>query len=242
MRLPRVRSINVLGTYLPNTVVLLVGTTLAATVLGVLLARSGVPLIAAGALAPDRVLSGELWRLVTWTFFELSPLGLIFGCLLLAWLGRDLSSAWGYWRFVGVYLGFAGAIGVATCLVSLVWPAVRVQSYATTWAMGDAIIIAWATQFPHRQILVYFVLPISGRNLIYLTVAGTALFALFSDPVLFVPHFLAIASMLVFARYPALDLIWMRLRLALMRRATPRRTSGLRVVEREEEKPPRWLH
>jgi hypothetical protein len=231
-----------MGTFLPNTVVFLVGTTAAATVLGVLLARAGVPLIAAAALSPERVLGGELWRLVTWTFFELSPIGLIFGCLLLAWLGRDLSSAWGYWRFVGVYLGFAAAVGLATCLISLVWEPVRLQSYATTWAMGDAIIIAWATQFPNRQILVYFVLPVSGRHLIYLTLAGTALFALFSDPVLFVPHFIAIGFMLVFARYPALDLIWMRLRLALVRRAAPRRSSGLRAVEREEEKPPRWLH
>jgi len=239
---PRVRYVSLLGTHLPNTVLGLVAATAGATILGVLLAHAGIPLIAAAALEPERVLRGELWRLVTWTFFELNPIGLIFACLLLAWLGRDLSAAWGHWRFVGVYLGFAAAVAVATCLVGLAWPSVRLQSYATAWAMGDAILIAWAIHFPGRQILLYFVIPIAGRNLVYITIAGTALFALFSHPVLYVPHFIAIGFMLVFARYPALDLIWMRLRLALMRRFGPRRSGTLRVVRHEEKSPPRWYH
>lgn len=243
VRLPRVRYVTLLGTHLPNTLLGLVVATAGATIVGVLLSHAEIPLIAAAALAPDRVLGGELWRLVTWTFFELNPIGLIFACLLLAWLGRDLSAAWGHWRFVGVYLGFAAAVAVATCLVGLLWPAVRLQSYATAWAMCDALLIAWAIHFPNRQILLYFVIPLAGRNLVYLTIAGTALFALFSHPVFYVPHFIAIGFMLVFARYPALDLIWMRLRLALMRRSLPRRSGALRVVRSEDEKnPPRWLH
>jgi membrane associated rhomboid family serine protease len=241
VRLPRVRYVTVLGAPLPNTVLGLVAATAGLTVLGVLMQHAGLPLIAWLDLQPERVLRGELWRLVSWTFLELSPLGLIFACLLLAWLGRDLSASWGYWRFVGVYLGFAAAVAAATCLVGLLLPGVRGQSYATAWAMGDAILIAWATHFPTRQILLYFVLPIGGRNLIVLTIAGTLLFALFSHPVYYVPHFLAIGMMLVFARYPALDLLWMRLRLLAMRRRSTRRNSSLHVV-RDDEKSPRWYH
>ena len=47
--------------------------------------------------------------------------------------------------------------------------------------------------------------------------------------------------MLVFARYPALDLLWMRLRLLFMRRSSSRRNATLRVV-RDDDKPPRWYH
>jgi hypothetical protein len=109
--------------------------------------------------------------------------------------------------------------------------------------MGDALLIAWATHFPNRQILLYFLIPVAGRNLVILTIAGTALFALFSSPLLYIPHFIAIGFMMVFARYPALDLVWMRLRLALLRRSAPRRAGTLRVVRSEkEENPPRWLH
>ena len=241
VKLPRVRYVTVLGALLPNTVLGLVIATASATILGVLMQHARFPLIALLDLQPERVFRGELWRLVTWTFLELNPLGLIFACLLLAWLGRDLSAAWGHWRFVGVYLGFAAAVGVTTCLIGFMLPAVRELSYATAWAMGDALLIAWATHFPTRQILLYFVLPIGGRNLIVLTIAGTALFALFSHPIYYVPHFVAIAFMLVFARYPALDLLWMRLRLLFMRRSSSRRNATLRVV-RDDDKTPRWYH
>jgi membrane associated rhomboid family serine protease len=242
VKLPRVRYVTVLGAHLPNTVLGLVIATAATTILGVLMQHASFPLIALLDLQPERVFRGELWRLVTWTFLELSPIGLIFACLLLAWLGRDLSSAWGHWRFVGVYLGFAAAVALATCLVALAWPAVRALSYATAWAMCDAILIAWAIHFPSRQILLYFVLPIGGRNLVILTIAGTALFALFSHPVYYIPHFVAIAFMLVFARYPALDLLWMRLRLLLLRRSSSRRSATLRVVRDDPKSPPRWYH
>lgn len=238
MRLPRVRYVNVLGASIPSTVVALVALTAGATILDVLTGRW----LAFGAgLVPEYVLRGELWRLVTWTWIESSPLGLIFSCLLLAMLGRDLSPAWGHWRFASVYLGFTAAVGAATCGLALLLPALRAIPYLTAWAMVDAMLIAWAIQFPHRQILVYMVIPVAGRNLVYLTVAGTALFAVFSSPLLFVPHFIAIGFMLVFARYPALDLIWLRLRILLLRRPPARRNSGLHVVRSEEQKS-RWLH
>lgn len=241
VKLPRVRYVTVLGAPLPNTVLGLVIAIAATTILSALTMHAGAPLAGVLDLRPELVYAGQLWRLVSWTFLELNPIGLIFACLLLAWLGRDLSASWGYWRFVGVYLGFAAAVGAMTCLIALAWPAMRAVPYATAWAMCDAILIAWATQFPTRQILLYFVLPIGGRNLVVLTIGTTALFALFSHPIYYVPHFIAIAFMLVFARYPALDLVWMRLRLLLMRRASPRRNATLRVV-RDEDKNPRWYH
>ncbi len=241
VKLPRVRMIPILGTYLPNTVIGLVAALFGGTILGVLLAGAGVPLIAAGALMPDRVLQGEIWRLVTWTFFELNPIGLIFSCLMLGFLGRDLSSAWGHWRFVGMYLALASLVGAGVCLVALAWPAVARQAYATAWPIGDALLVSWASQFPNRQILMYFVLPIGGRNLVYLVIAGTLLFALFGGLALFVPHFLAIVIVLVFMRRTALDLVWLRLRLAMTRR-TSQSAARLHVVRKEEGEPKGWLH
>lgn len=241
VKLPRVRMIPILGAYLPNTVIGLVATLFGATVLGVLLAGAGVPLIAAGALMPDRVLQGEVWRLFTWTFFELNPIGLIFSCLMLGFLGRDLSSAWGHWRFVGMYLVLASLVGAGTCLAGLALPSVARQAYATAWPLGDALLIAWASHFPNRQILMYFVLPIGGRNLVYLVIAGTLLFALFGGMAMFVPHFLAIAIVLVFSRRTALELVWLRMRLALTRRPS-QSAARLHVVRKDDGEPKGWLH
>jgi membrane associated rhomboid family serine protease len=241
VRLPRVRYVNVLGAYLPNTVLLLVGATFAASLAGVVLMRSGIPFILLGSLVPDRVLGGELWRLVTWTFFELNPLGLIFGCLLLAWFGKDLSEAWGHWRFVAYYLGFTATIGAIICLLSLAWSELRTMPVLSMWPMGDALLVSWAIRFPHRPILVFMVIPVSGRNLIALTAGITALFAVYAGLAPFVPHFLAIGLVLALNRRTGLDNLWLRLRFALAQRRTYR-SSALRAVPKQKSEPPEWLH
>jgi membrane associated rhomboid family serine protease len=240
MKLPRVPRVLVMGTLVPVTLLGLIGATFVLSLVGVLGARAGLPLLEAGALVPGRVLAGEAWRLFTWPLFETDPIGLIFACLMLWWFGRDLSQAWGEWRFLGVFFGFSGVVGGAVTLLAwLVWPALRLGAWATAWPIADALVIAWAVQFPYRQLLLYFLFPLGGRNLIYLTVGGTLLFAAFYGVSGFLPHLLAVAFMLVFARYPALDLIWMRARLALLH-ARSRRPSHLREVEKRE--PPRWVH
>ncbi|HEY6105888.1 MAG TPA: hypothetical protein VIV59_07895, partial [Anaeromyxobacteraceae bacterium] len=55
----------------------------------------------------------------------------------------------------------------------------------------DALAVAWALLFPGRSILLMAVLPVSGRALLWLTVGGTALFAVFYGVGLYLPHLLA---------------------------------------------------
>ena len=63
--------------------------------------------------------------------------------------------------------------------------------------------------------LVYFVIPLGGRNLIYATIGGTLVFALLSGFVLFVPHFIALGLMLAYLREPAIGRFWQRLTLGM---------------------------
>ena len=55
----------------------------------------------------------------------------------------------------------------------------------------DALLVAWGILHPHRQILLFMAVPVSGRTLALLTVGGTVLFAIFTGPAAFVPHLLA---------------------------------------------------
>jgi membrane associated rhomboid family serine protease len=233
------RRFSVLGGSLTAPVALLIGATLAASILG-----AQIPGITfAGALFPGLVFQGQAWRLFTWVLFEQDALSLIFASLALFWFGNDLARVWGPGRFLATYFGLAGAAGGATCLLALAWPPLRLVPYAGPWAAVDALIIAWALTFPTRDIFVYFVLPLHGRNLVYATLGGTLLFALLGGVGAFVPHFAAELLTLAAMRGKPVRSLWARLRFELAYRGWRRRASRLKVVappSRGESQ--RWYH
>jgi membrane associated rhomboid family serine protease len=241
---PLAGSFLVLGSHVPKVVGLLIGLTLGASIVGAVGFRNGLEtMVQSAALVPALVLRGQAWRLLTWVFFEREPLYLIFACLALFWFGRDLTLAWGPVRFLTTYLLLAGLTGVVVCLLALVWPLLMASGHIGPWAMVDGLIIAWALLHPHRDIFVYFVLPLRGRNLIYATVGGTVLFALLGGVIPCVPYFVAEGLALLYMREPFWENWLLKLRYSLKTRAWRRRTSHLRPVDRAaRDEPPKWLH
>ncbi len=232
------------GARFPAVVVWLAGAILVGSCLAAVDARVGIGALGYLLLQPDAVAHGEVWRLLTWSFFELSPLGLIFGCLLILMFGRDLSDVWGARRFLGAYFLLSVlTAGVTTLLGISFGGGLRQAVYFTVWPVVEALIIAWATLFPTRQMLIYFVLPLGGRNLILFTMGTTLVFALLSGFIAFIPHFIAQGLMLAYMREPAIGRLWQKLTLG-MRGGQKKRPSHLRAVDRldREDEPPRWLH
>jgi membrane associated rhomboid family serine protease len=238
------RSFPVLGGRVPAPVALLIVATFIASIAGSVSARNGVGgLLKAGVLVPSAVYHGEVWRLVTWPLFELDPIGLIFGALGLFWFGSELVRAWGPGRFLLAYFGLAGAAGLVTCLVALGGPEMQTLTFFGLWPVVSALIIAWATYFPGRDILVYFVLPLRGQNLIYATLGGTLLFALLGGFTRFVPHFAAQLLMMAALRGTPLGQIWARLKYEFAYRRWRRRASKLKAVPpASPDETPRWYH
>jgi membrane associated rhomboid family serine protease len=222
---------------------LLIGLTLGGSIVGAVTRRGGnAALLQSSVLVPGLVWAGELWRLLTWVFFELDGLGLIFACLALWWFGRDLAYAWGPHRFLARYLALAVLTASATCALALVWTDLQGRAFLGPWPMVDGLIVAWAVLYPHRQILFFFVLPLGGRNLVYVTVGVTLLFGLLDGIGGVVPHLLALAATLVYMRDSSLGYWWLRLRLALQTRRPRGSASRLRAVEPDDSGRPRWLH
>jgi membrane associated rhomboid family serine protease len=238
------RQIHVMGTRVPLVVALLIGLTLAGTILGAVGRRNGFPVVLQwAALMPDLVWAGELWRLLSWPFFEPDGLALIFACLALWWFGRDLAYSFGPAGFLARYLLLATLTGAATCLMVRAFPALSAGAYMGPWPLVDAMVVAWAIFYPHRQILFFFVLPLGGRNLVYVTLGVTLLFALLNGFAPFVPHFLALAATLAYMRDPSLMYLWLRFKLAWLQRGGRRRGSRLRAVEGgDPERRSPWLH
>jgi membrane associated rhomboid family serine protease len=218
-----------------------VGGLLAATVVVSLAAvvgeRNGFPLLQLFVLAPQAVWGGEVWRLATWVLVETEPLNLLFGGLVLFWFGRDLVEAWGERRFLATYFGIAAAAGALTCLAALAWPALQTYRFTGFWAAVDALIVAWALIHPFRQILLFFALPVSGKTLLWITVGGTVLFALFAGVAAFVPHLLAegVAWVWVSGKGPGQ---WLR-RLRLPRL---RRRGRFEVIRADRDPDRNWLN
>jgi membrane associated rhomboid family serine protease len=189
------------GGRVPASVGALIALTALLSLAGVVGERNGLSLVRLALFSPEAVWEGEIWRLVTWVFFETDPLSLLFGGLMLYWFGKDLAHAWGERRFVLVYLGIAAAAAAATCLAALLWPALLRGGRALgPWPVVDAMVVAWALLFPDRQILVWFALPVGGRSLLYLTVGGTLLYAAFAGFAPYAPHLAAEGLMALYVR------------------------------------------
>ena len=193
------------------------------------------------ALVPALVWQGQLWRLVTWTFFERDPLSLLFGALTLYWFGRDLCYAWGSRRFLITFLAIAVASAAVTSLLArLGWDGLMARAWTGSWPVILALTIAWAMIFPERQLMFMMALPMTGRVLVYVTFGGTLLYAAFGGLASYVPHLAAQLLMAGYARGWSLRGLWQTMRIRNYERRARRRARHLKVVKKQE--PPRWMN
>jgi len=234
------RRFEVLGGSLPAPVALLIAVTLASSILAAQLRGFG----AFAPLVPVLVFAGQLWRVATFVFVMRDPIGLIFGCLALFWFGRDLVRVWGPVRFLARYLGIAAAAGTITCLLAFVSPRLMGTEFAGIWPTVSALIIAWACVFPGRTMLFNFVVPLSGRNLIYATFASTLLYALLAGSMtVYIPDFAAQLVTLAAMRGNPFGGLWARLKFEVAYGRWRRKASRLRAVPRpDQDDRPRYYH
>ena len=168
-----------------------VGALLVATAVVSLGGALALPLRRLLLLSPGAVWGGEVWRLVTYVVVENHPVSLLFGGLALWWLGPDLVATWGARGFLARYAGLPIAAAVVATLLAPLWPALAAHGFTGFWVALDAMVVAWGLLHPHRQILLFLTVPVSGRTLAAITVGGTVLFAIFDGPSAFVPHLAA---------------------------------------------------
>ena len=236
-------SYQILGMFILRPIAWLIAAAVFMSAFGSLLERLGVPVLRYSVLLVGEVWRGQVWRLVTWSVIELSGLGLFFGCLLLYFIGPDLVRRWGPRRFFALYFGGAALVGALTSLIGrYVWGDVALVPHMGLWPMQEAMIIAWAALFRDRQILLFFVLPVAGRNLIVLTVAITVVMAALNGFPLFVPHFLAELAALAYMDVIPVRTSIVRAGLAWFQRRYKQRTARLMRVDRDRNEPPSWTH
>ncbi len=143
------------------------------------------------ALAPDRIWHGEIWRLGTWALVQLGPLGIILTCASIYKFGGELAPRWGDRRLrrFAIQIVLAGGVAAAICgLISEhAWHSSRVGG----WAISDALVIAWARQYPRATLQLYGLLTLSGRQLVGFTIGVTVLYAIATSPFVMAPELVA---------------------------------------------------
>ena len=125
------------------------------------LGRAAGPLTDALLLAPDKVMHGQVWRLVTYAFLHdpNSVMHILFNMLFLWWFGADLEDIYRPKEFLAFYLTSAaagGVVHVALVKLTLIHPsAVLGASGAVT-----AVVMLCALHYPTKVILLFFFLPV----------------------------------------------------------------------------------
>jgi membrane associated rhomboid family serine protease len=199
----------------------------------------------------DRVLSGEVWRLLTapWLHLPSGTVGHVISSLLgLYFLAPSLEERWGGRRFARFLLFSALFAYAFQLLIELILPAsIGARLVGEYWfgamPVVEAVAIAWALSFRGQTVRLFFVLPVSSTGLI-LFVVGTSLMYLIaaaqSPSGLIAPFGGMIAGYLWGGSSPSpLRRAWLKLRLAQLdaeaqREANSRRRriarSGLQVL------------
>jgi membrane associated rhomboid family serine protease len=121
----------------------------------------GEPLL----LAPGLVLSRLwLWQPLTYAFVETSPLGVLFGALILWQLGGALEQTWGSRRMVLFAIGTTVVAGVLTVLLALLVRPLWRLSFPGGTVMASNLWVAFGLSWGRRQTN-FWGLPLTGNLL-----------------------------------------------------------------------------
>jgi membrane associated rhomboid family serine protease len=220
-----------------------VGTLLAVMLVASIAGWTNPRLIDAAALVPVAIQRGQVWRLVTWPFFQDDPFTLLFAGLILWQMGQQLSYAWSERRFVIRFFGYTLGAGVGATLLAYVWERATGIGHIGVWPVVMALIVAWAMLFPDRQVNIWGVLPITGKNVALLVTFGTLLYGIARGFAAFTPHLVAIGIAWAQSRGVGTRRLGVQARQWWAARETRRRAKHLKVVKKDgSDDRPRWLN
>jgi membrane associated rhomboid family serine protease len=197
----------------------------------------------------ERVRSGQLWRLLTSGLLT-SPNEyghLIFTLIGLYFLAPDLERRWGDARFLRFFAYAVLAGNLAVLLVGLGVPAGGGPSLARfapqevfgASAAVSAIAVAWSHDNASRTVQLFFVVPVRGAWLLWITLAVCVLDLIYPTalPEGVVAPFGGVAVGLLFGGTPSrARAVWLRLKLVVLRRRA-RSLSAADVLSTQPRRP-----
>ncbi len=240
---------NPFGAIPPITLQLLIATA-GATLLCVILSNFGMPQVAdAFVLRAHDVIPGlKVWKLLTYLFvLGADPIGFIFGLLVLYFFGGWFERSWGSQRFMRFFLISGAGAALLPLALSPLSPRIAGAEYFGNWAVLEALTVAMGMLQPEMKVYIYFVLPVTARQLMFGSWGLIVLFMVFNASV--VPYLTAIGGvgmgLLLTLGAQGPRRLWIRFQAARIERQLRHRARHLKVVPppaRDGEDKKTYLH
>lgn len=136
------------------------------------------------AMNPEKILHGQIYRLVTWVVIPPSSASILVIITLFFYfsIGRTLENSWGDFRYTvyilsGIIFTDIGMMGTYL-IMHLMGQSQLLDMYyqaglygASTYYLCMSMFLAYAFMFPDMQVLLYFIIPIRVKWLGYLDIA-----------------------------------------------------------------------
>jgi membrane associated rhomboid family serine protease len=181
-------------------------------------------------LVPDLVVSGFVWQLLTYALVEVSPMGVIFGAIILWSLGGAVESTWGRKRFLWFSLGISVLAAIATVLVSLLVPALVREAYPGGMVLTGSLWVAYGLQIGRGQTN-FWGMPITGNVLAMIGAGFVFLNAAFAGLSMVIPEAFALLFTYLYMRGVQPSLLWLRFRSWQLDRDLKKRSAHLRGID-----------
>ncbi|MBX7106471.1 MAG: rhomboid family intramembrane serine protease [Gemmataceae bacterium] len=127
-------------------------------------------------LKPDRVIRGEIWRLITSAFLhDQAWQHIVFNMLFLWWFGRAVEELYGSREFLATYLVAAAVSSLAFCIQQ--WTMNPGKPAAALGASGavTAMLVIYAMHYPTQTVYLFFVIPVPIIVMVALYVVADAI-------------------------------------------------------------------
>jgi len=181
-------------------------------------------------LVPGLVFRGFVWQLLTYALVEVTPIGVIFGALILWNLGGMVEFTWGRKRFLWFSIGISMLAGLATVIVSLLVPALVREAYPGGMVLTGALWVAYGLQIGRGQTN-FWGAAVTGNMLALIGAGFVFLNAAFAGLSTVIPEAFALLFTYFYMRGGQPSLLWLRFRSWQLDRDLKKRSAHLRGID-----------
>lgn len=189
--------------------------------------------------------NGFVFQLLTYPFVETQLIGFLFNALLIWFIGSEIEKMWGaalYQRFLALIVLISGVTYALVGILLFNGTALYSAPLFGLSGINFALLIAYATLYPDRQLSMMLIFPMRARTFCFILIGIEAYQALFSSHLSSWAHLLAMGLSYLFIRYQNVSFIHKLMNKSFGASQGKARRGNLRIVKSDKNDPPKFWH